>query len=873
MVAVLAVGVALSLLSFREGRDSELERAENEFAQRALQRHALTREVLGHYEDALFGLSALFVSSEEVTLAEFVRATGRIADRLSAVQAFQWVPWVSGGERAGFESLLARSYGMDRVEFGDYDAQGVRVRAQLREQHYPIAWIHPLPGNERALAYDLMGGPTLAWLERAREKRVMVLTQQFRLVQEPGDRFGVVMILPVHRPDGNGSGEVFAGFLQCVFRVHDLLEMAFSRQPQTSLEMIFVDGSERDQTRRVLFWRGAEGGGAGAPGLEQEFRAGLHRELALPLGGRDWRMILRPQPGWLEKQLTAMPYLRSASLLLMSGLIAVIIGIIGHRTATIRREVDERTAELAESRRQLANMLDTLPGMAFRCTYDGQLSVQFMSRGARALTGRSPEEFTSGAVHFRECVHPDDLGRVRDATRAALQDRSDVEVEYRIRAKNGDEKWVLSRGRGVYAEDGTLRFFEGLAIDITAQKQAESARLALERKLLEGQKLESLGLLAGGIAHDFNNLLSSVVGNASLVRLRLPANSGAEESLQANSGAEESLQAIELAATRAAELCRQMLAYAGKGRFVIEALDLTALVDDLVPLLKVSVAHHGTVRLETVRGLPAVSADATQLRQIVMNLVLNAADAIAGRGGEIVVATGTMQASTEWLAGCAAGAALPSGTYVFLEVRDTGVGMPPEVLAKIFDPFFTTKFAGRGLGLAAVLGIVRGHHGALQVRSVPGTGSAFRLLLPPLAAPAVPAVRNEHGGEGGWRHRGRVLVVEDEAPVRQVVGDILKSFGLTVTAVGSGAEALAVFAREGAGIDLVLLDLLMPEMGGEEVLTRLRAINPDVRVLLMSGYSEGDVLGRLASPRGRLAFVAKPFTRTVLGGRLRGILA
>ncbi len=863
MGVVLAVGLALSLLSFREGRMSELERAESDFAHRALQRHALTREILGHYEDALFGLSSLFVSSDEVTLDEFVRATERIAGRISGVQAFQWVPRVAGAERGAFEQMLARSYGRENLELGAFDAQGARLRAADRDEHYPIAWIHPLGGNERALAYDLKTGPTLRSLERAREKRAMVLTQQFRLVQEPGDRFGVVMVLPVYRPGANGSGEEFAGFLQCVYRVHDLLDTAYSRQPETILEMIFVDATERDRARRVLYRRGADGGGAGTPALEQEFRAGLHREMPLPIGGRDWRMILRPQPGWLEQQLTLTPFLRSGGLLLVSGLVAGIIGIIGRRTATIRREVAERTAELAESRRQLENMLDALPGMAFRCSYDEQLTVLFLSNGARTLTGWTPEEFTSRAVHFRDCVHPDDLARVREATRAALQDRTDVELEYRIRTKTGAEKWVLSRGRGVYAPDGTLRFFEGLAIDITAQKQAESARLALERKLLEGQKLESLGLLAGGIAHDFNNLLSTVIGNANLVRIRLPAEHAAESAVQA----------IEVAAMRAAELCRQMLAYAGKGRFVIEAIDLTTLVEELVPLLKVSVAHHGTLRLEVPRGLPAVSADATQLRQIVMNLVLNAADAIAGRNGEIVVSTGTMRASGDWLASCVAGTGLPAGDYVYLEVRDNGVGMPADVRARIFDPFFTTKFAGRGLGLAAVLGIVRGHHGALQLRSEPDRGSTFRLLLPPIAAAATPAVRHERERASGWQHRGRVLVVEDEPPVRMVVGEILKSFGFQVTPVGSGADAVEVFTREGSLIDMVMLDLLMPEMGGEEVLARLRAINPDVRVLLMSGYSEGDLLGRLSSPRGKLGFVAKPFTRTGLEAKLREVLA
>jgi PAS domain S-box-containing protein len=182
-----------------------------------------------------------------------------------------------------------------------------------------------------------------------------------------------------------------------------------------------------------------------------------------------------------------------------------------------------RTAELAESRRQFANMVHALPGVAFRCTYDEQLTVLFVSEGAKALTGWTAEEFVAGSAHVRDIIHPDDLARVRDATRAALRERKEVEIEYRIRTKAGQEKWVLSRGRGAYGQDGTLDVFEGLAIDITAQRIAENARLDLERKLLEGQKLESLGLLAGGIAHDFNNLLSTILGNAGMVRTMVPA--------------------------------------------------------------------------------------------------------------------------------------------------------------------------------------------------------------------------------------------------------------------------------------------------------------------------------------------------------------
>jgi PAS domain S-box-containing protein len=628
--------------------------------------------------------------------------------------------------------------------------------------------------------------------------------------------------------------------------------------------MLFLDAAETDPAKRILYHRPASGRvprGA-APVTEDAFRSGLHREMRIPVGGRDWRVVFRPREDWVEEQATVTPLLRSGSLLLLFGLLAGIVHLLGRRTDTIRREVAERTAELAESRRQIAHMLHAVPGMAYRCTYDDQMSVVFVSEGARALTGWTAEEFVNGQVHFRDLLHPDDLARVRDATRTALQEKGDVEVEYRIRTRDTAEKWVLSRGRGVYTAAGELRFFEGLAIDITAQKGAEAARLALERKLLESQKLESLGLLAGGIAHDFNNLLSSILGNASLARLNLSPSAEADAQLDA----------IEAASLRAAELCRQMLAYAGKGRFVVEPVDLTVLVEELMPLLKISVAQHGTLRLELARNLPPVSADVTQLRQIVMNLVLNAADAIAGLRGEVALVTGRRQVDAAMLARCAAGSGLPAGEYVFLEVRDNGVGMTAEVAAKIFDPFFTTKFAGRGLGLAAVLGIVRSHQGALQVESAPNAGSTFRLLLPPGSGPVPMPASVEPEANPRWRRGETVLIIEDEEPVRVVTAEILKSYGFVTQVASNGSEGLEIFRRDPGAIALVLLDVLMPGVSGEQVLTQLRQLNPDVRVLFISGYSEDDVLGRVGDKSGRTGFLAKPFTRAALETALRGLL-
>lgn len=863
VAAVWVVGIVVSAISYREGRSMERERAEAEFVHRAALQHALTREILGHYEDALFGLSTLFTLQAHVTHEEFARAAGRLAERIAGVQAFEWVPVVTNAERAAVEAAQRRA--QPEFEISELGTDGVRRRAAERPVYYPILYVYPLRGNEAAVGYDLLTGPTRSVLERARVSREALVSPSIRLVQEKGDQPGVVMILPVFRVASASPGqpaESLAGFLQCVFRVHDLLAPAYRRQPEPMLDMLFLDRSEPDPARRTLYYHPSSGApGAVAP-TEQEFGSkGPSREYKIPFGERDWRVVFRPQAGWMEQRRTSMPVLRSVGLLLLSGLLAGLVHILGRRAQTIQRQVDERTAELAESRQQIANMLHALPGMSFRCAYDGRIEALFVSEGARELTGWSAEEFTAGAVHFRDCIHPDDIGRVRAATRQALDGRQDIELDYRVRTKSGEEKWVLSRGRGICAEDGA-RVFEGLVIDVTAQKKAEIARLDLERKMLEGQKLESLGLLAGGIAHDFNNLLSGILGNASMARLSLPPGNALDEQLRA----------IETASLRAAELCRQMLAYAGKGRFVIEPTELTALTEDLLPLLKISIAHQATLTLDLARGLPSVLADATQIRQTVMNLVLNAADAITDRAGEIVLSTGVMQAERAMLATCVAGADLPAGEYVFLEVRDTGAGMTAETMAKMFDPFFTTKFAGRGLGLAAVLGIVRGHHGALRVESTPGVGSSFRLMLPPVKVAALRPKPPQANSSDPWLRGGSVLVVDDEEQVRTVLVAMLKVYGFAATPAADGQSGLALFRENPTSFDLVVLDLLMPGMNGEQTFRALRAIKPDVRVLIVSGFSEGDILGRLGGGRA-LGFLAKPFTRAALERKLRELLA
>ena len=530
----------------------------------------------------------------------------------------------------------------------------------------------------------------------------------------------------------------------------------------------------------------------------------------------------------------------------------------------ISTEITERkNAELEtrESRRQLGNLISQLPGAAFRCAFDEKLTALFASEGMLPLTGFPADDFVSGRIHIASLTRTEDRPAVRNAVATAIKERQSFELEYRIIHRDSQEKWVLVRGRPIYDEVGALRFIEGLAIDVTALKHAEREKIAFERNLLETQKLESLGVLAGGIAHDFNNLLTAILGNASLLRY----------SLLRTDSSQAHLEQIENAARRAADLCAQMLAYAGKGKLSNGRIDLTHLVKDTTSLLEVSIRKNCRLILQLAENLPAILGDATQLRQIVMNLVINASDAIGERAdGQITVTTFVRKADATLLRSALHQPKLEPGNYIGLEVKDNGCGMTAETIARIFEPFFTTKFSGRGLGLSAVMGIVQSHQGALFVESQPNQGSTFRLLLPAVAGTA-PEGAKPNSGTAPIALNCTILVADDEESVRLLVDKALSRHGAKVIPAKDGIHALDLYQQRRDEIDLILLDLTMPGMSGEEVLIRLRELKATQKIIIMSGYGEQETMKRCAE-LGVVAFVSKPFEIETVVTKLRSLV-
>ncbi len=401
--------------------------------------------------------------------------------------------------------------------------------------------------------------------------------------------------------------------------------------------------------------------------------------------------------------------------------------------------------------------------------------------------------------------------------------------------------------------------------DVTARTQAEEERVRLQAQFLQAQKMDSLGVLTGGIAHDFNNILTAVLVGAERARSALAPSPDPPPGPP--HPAIGDIDTIIEAAQRLAELCRQMLAYAGKSRLVAVPTDLSQLIAGMRSLLEMSVSKRCKLVFELGRGIPAAEVDATQLRQLVLNLVLNASDAMGDADGRVVVSTGSMHCGREQLASSvmAMPDELPEGEYLFVEVRDEGSGMDQATLARIFDPFFTTKFAGRGLGLAAALGIVRGHHGTMQVRSEVGKGTVFRVLIPAAVGPAVVEIQKPVATTR--RFSGVILLVDDEKLVRRVTERHLRSIGFEVLVAADGVEALDVFGANAGRIRLALLDMTMPRLNGAEAAERILAMRPDLPIVFFSGYGEEEALARIAH-RPRCVFLAKPFTYAELAQRI-----
>ncbi|MFO0571564.1 MAG: PAS domain S-box protein [Polyangiaceae bacterium] len=498
-------------------------------------------------------------------------------------------------------------------------------------------------------------------------------------------------------------------------------------------------------------------------------------------------------------------------------------------------------------------IFEAIPGGVVHVRKDGSIAmanseaVRVLGLAYDELTRRYTADFEAVTIHEDGSPCSNEHYPVTQALRSG---KAQPPHTIGVRRADGETSWAVFRAVPVM-EPGTEEVAGAVVtfIDISERKRAE-------RALQQAQKLESLGLLAGGVAHDFNNLLAAILGNAGLIRMRL---GGAHR-------VAENLDALESAVQRAADLTRQMLAYAGHGRVEPRATDVNAVVNDVTGLISSVISKKAELCLELDEHLPAVQADRSQLDQVLMNLVLNASDALGSLGGRIRIRTSLVELSTEDLARSYVDDELDAGSYVLLEVSDTGVGMDAKTRARVFDPFYSTKATGRGLGLAATLGIVRSHMGALNLQSSPGKGTTFSVYLP---ASTESAEAQPDKSEMSEPRLGTVLVIDDEDALRITTCRLLEQLGYSTLSASGGRSGLAMLEAHRDEVAVVLLDLTMPDVSGADILTDLLRIAPACRVVIASGYSEEDVARLLAGlPHG--GFLQKPYTPTELGNAIEG---
>jgi PAS domain S-box-containing protein len=540
--------------------------------------------------------------------------------------------------------------------------------------------------------------------------------------------------------------------------------------------------------------------------------------------------------------------------------------VVRYETTTDLTEHKQAGDALRESERRLSSVLETMSLISVMLDTEGRIT--FCNDYLLNLTGWTREE-ALGQIWFESFLPPEARDEVRNEVFLKTIQAGEVPVHFEneIVTRRGERRLVAWNNTVLRDPAGKVTGTASVGEDITDRKRTEDARLEMERRLLHAQKLESLGVLAGGIAHDFNNLLMAILGNLEL---------GLHD-LSPVSPAWPRLGAASHAARRAADLTRQMLAYSGRGKFMVVRVDLNELVEENVHLLRTSISRTATLNLQLDRALPAVEADIGQIQQVIMNLITNASEAVGGQPGVITLSTGVRDCDGSYLGRSRLVEIPPAGRYSYFEVTDTGCGMDEETQKRMFEPFFTTKFTGRGLGLPAVFGIVRGHGGAILLDSAVGKGTTIRVLFPvaePAPGVAVPAEDAPAGvseAAGLGTSRGTILIVDDEEMVLQPCAAMVKSMGFAVLTASDGEQAVEAVRRHGAEIRAIILDLTMPKLDGAGAFERILRIEPGAKVILSSGYDEAEATGRLAKER-LAGFIRKPYHLALLRSTLERVL-
>ena len=475
------------------------------------------------------------------------------------------------------------------------------------------------------------------------------------------------------------------------------------------------------------------------------------------------------------------------------------------------------------------------------CVFDKNGCLIKINEACENLMGVSMEDAVESDIY--SYIDTDDRDKFSAALQAITEDGDTSTSEVAVISNDNGKRyveWNISRDSG---------FFYGVARDVTERRINAEKRLKMEKQILQTQKLESLGVLAGGIAHDFNKILMAVLGYTELARMEISSASPAYGNLRE----------IEAASKKASRLCSQMLAYTGCASYNLEKVNINKLINEMIHLVKTLITKKAVLNLSLEENISAIDADPSQISQVIMNLIINSSDAIGESNGVISISTGSSFFDVDYLSKTTTYENPEPGKYVYFEISDTGCGISSGEVERVFEPFYTTKFTGRGLGLAAVQGIVRSHKGSIKVYSEEGKGTNFKVMFPEADNGKKISEPDENGEKSSWKGSGTVLFVDDEDTLRFLGSDMLKKLGYNVVTAIDGSDAVRKYRELKSEIDFVILDLTMPNMDGSQALSEIRNINNDVDVIVASGYSYNDIVARF-SGKNISGIIQKPYS-------------
>ena len=837
-LVVLGVSLGATLVAWVTARQAQEQRDQARLARFVSRTENSLKDRLGRFEDVARGAEGLFRGKGGRPSVEEWRGYVRQLDLARRHPALTSLAFIRPVSMARLESYL-REHPQLTGRYHPPKADPMALREEGKDEDGMIIELfEPEERSARALGLDVGRSLTQRLAaERARDSGQPVLSGLLYFNQGSGQVDAVALFVPVYLGESvppEARRQAFQGWISAGILLKPLVQEVLRGEDQgVAFELVDVFSARGPQ------WLYA------SPDWPANAKPDEVR--MLDLGGRGWQIRYVRKPAFYQVDG------RNQPLILLVGGLSITLSLtllVWALAGTRRRALDlaqSRNASLREALQRNQSHLAYTPlavietDFAFRISEWNAAAEQIFGYPREEALGKDP----------RMLIPESGQAEVVVRREALLSSATGARVTMENITRTGQP--IICDWYNTALRDEQGRFIGAifLADDVTERRRAEGA-------LRQAQKLESLGVLAGGIAHDFNNLLTAILGNTEVALARIPDDPPLRSALQR----------IEATTQRGSDLARQLLAYAGKAHFSVRPLDLNALILEMGDLLSVSISKKVALLTDLEPDLPPVEADSAQFQQVVMNLVINASEAIGDGTGAVTLRTRVQAYSQQDLSTGFPGQVLEPGVYVRMEVADNGCGMDAETIGRIFDPFFTTKFTGRGLGLSAMLGIVRGHRAGIHVESIQDGGTTFIILFPASEAKVVeptPVL------DLGIAVSGTILVVDDEAIIRDLARNALEDAGFRVMEARDGQDAVETFEKGVQAIDLVLLDMTMPRMGGAEAFRRIRLLSPATRVLLTSGYTQRESLESLVDlpPDG---FLQKPFRVRELVGRVREIL-